>query len=60
MSPSNAAQSARCRALLGKSCFALRWPKLNLSVFAPLQYVLIILVQEFGENRNLSTQSFHL
>ena len=60
MSPSNGAQSVRCWALLGKSCFALRWPKLNLSVFAPWQFVLLILVQAFGENLNLSDNAFFL
>ena len=50
VSPLSAAQSVRCGALLGKSYFALRWPKVNLPVFAPLQFVLIILVQAFGKN----------
>ena len=58
MSPSNAAQSVRCRALQGKLCFALRWPKLNLSVFAPWQFVLLILVQAFGKNSYLSDNTF--
>ena len=49
MSPSNATQYVRCRALLGKSCFALRLQKLNLSVFALLQFVLIVLIQAFGK-----------
>ena len=57
MSPSNAAQSVRCRALQGKLCFALRWPKLNY-VFAPWQFVLLILVQAFGKNSNLSDNTF--
>ena len=61
VSSSNAAKSVRCRALVGKSWFALRWPKIkNLSVFAPLQFVLIVLVQAFGEIEISTMHLFHL
>ena len=49
VSPSKAPQSVHYRALPGKSCLTLHWLKLNLSVFAPLQFVLLVLVQAFGK-----------
>ena len=42
---SNAATSVGCSALLGKSWFALRWPKIeNLPEIATLEFVPMVLV----------------